>query len=454
MFGKNLLRALVVGAILSTMLLSALPAFAAGTSMNVVPSVVEIATVGTEFDVSVVVSTDTPQGSRGFQHGVTFNKDVLQLVSVTKPAAGNNFYQDFADLYAGDGVELTYSSFPNASKIATANSTGSLPFWGAALAGFPAGGTPAGPSGSGTVAIYRFRAIANGNTDIALHTVKVMDKDANFIAGVTSAPSNVQVGPVLRADLVFTAFAVQAVPGDPSNYNVSYTVKNNGSADAAATVARITVDGVAVADQAVAPLAVGASVAMSYGPVAISGASDTVCVTLDATNLVNEGAAGEANNENCGSYSLLSDSGNTIINAQFLAFLEIVPPADITMWNLKVRPDNTHPGTVNVKSNRNYRVDVVDVNPTDWNLTAYEPLGPSYDLSKQIAAELRVLQGSYTATNGASLLIEGGPAGQALDGSGENFGVTFKQAVAATDPVLSSGWNYRLVLTFVAGVVA
>ena len=78
-----------------------------------------------------------------------------------------------------------------------------------------------------------------------------------------------------------------------THYNVTYMVKNNGTAEACASTISIEIDGAEVATDPVPGLAVDASHTATLGPFTMSGDNDTILVCADRDN-----AVGESDEEN------------------------------------------------------------------------------------------------------------------------------------------------------------
>ena len=95
------------------------------------------------------------------------------------------------------------------------------------------------------------------------------------------------------ADLSITEKSEEWVV-EGSTYNVIYTVKNDGDAEAGASTTSIKIDGTEEATDPVPGLAAGASHTATVGPFTMSGDSDTILVCADKDNAVSE--SNETNN--------------------------------------------------------------------------------------------------------------------------------------------------------------
>ena len=100
--------------------------------------------------------------------------------------------------------------------------------------------------------------------------------------------------PVEEPDLNVTEKYEEWVDLTEKTYSITYTVENNGSAEAGASNTTITIDGVNVLEDSVPGLATGANYTNTVGPFTMSGNSDTIKVCADSDNVVAE--SDEANN--------------------------------------------------------------------------------------------------------------------------------------------------------------
>ena len=112
---------------------------------------------------------------------------------------------------------------------------------------------------------------------------------------------------VLEPDLVIIEKSEEWINLAAKTYNVTYTVKNNGTAEAGASTTSIKIDGVEVTTDSVPALAAGASYTGTVGPFTMSGESDTINVCADRDNTVEE--SNETNNclENVFTYPGMPD---------------------------------------------------------------------------------------------------------------------------------------------------
>ena len=97
-----------------------------------------------------------------------------------------------------------------------------------------------------------------------------------------------------QPDLNITEKSEEWVSLADKTYNVTYTVKNNGTAEACASNTSIKIDGTEEATDSVPELVAGASYTATVGPFTMSGDTDTILVCADKDNAVSE--SDETNN--------------------------------------------------------------------------------------------------------------------------------------------------------------
>jgi hypothetical protein len=121
--------------------------------------------------------------------------------------------------------------------------------------------------------------------------------------------------------------------------------------------------------------------------------------------------------------------------------IEISAPGNITGWSLS--PQETQPqektGTLNVTSNSDWEVTVKDTDTdTDGKMTDWD--GADYGSTK-LSNFMNVATDSYE--------VELPDGGTIATGSGnEDVTVYFRQTVSWSDPVLTVGHSYRIIVTF------
>jgi hypothetical protein len=133
-----------------------------------------------DIDINLDMGSTT---SRGAQFGLTYNPAVLNCLS----ADGGSFYDTWASENGGQQLVFPQGTCDNTNGILTDMGLSII------------GGTPSGPSGSGTIAIVHFKTKANGVSQITLGDVAVLDVTLPKPRKVSYALINgqVQVGGVL-----------------------------------------------------------------------------------------------------------------------------------------------------------------------------------------------------------------------------------------------------------------
>ena len=74
----------------------------------------------------------------------------------------------------------------------------------------------------------------------------------------------------------------------------------------------------------------------------------------------------------------------------------------------------------------------------------------AYDTSVQLANALNVGCESTAALSGSNQLIADGVVADQIGDAGQDLTVTFSQQVLYSDPVLTDGYSYHIVVTFTA----
>ncbi|MEW6573798.1 MAG: Ig-like domain-containing protein [Bacillota bacterium] len=130
--------------------------------------------------------------------------------------------------------------------------------------------------------------------------------------------------------------------------------------------------------------------------------------------------------------------------------ITITPPAGISGWSLNpsVSQPQIQSGTLTIQvdpdaSSWEAMASDNDTTNTDGKMTAWNG---SYDIAKKLQSAMKVA-GTYEVT-----LPTGG---KIADGTGDqSVPVTFKQTVNWSDPPLSGGYSYRIIVTFTATITA
>lgn len=230
--------------------------------------------------------------------------------------------------------------------------------------------------------------------------------------------------------------------GTGQTFDVVYTITNNGGSacDPDTTLLSVTNATPTGLTHVVPSLAVGASVSFTDTNETLNAGAQNAPVTLLLQNV---------NVSRNATYSRVTSTGNSNVDATFSAFLLIAPPLAVSFPPLAIGPNTLTGQTFNVKSNTNYEVDLFDANAntnghlSEWNGTSFVPSG------KQLTDPLNVASSQHTVLVSTSLatLVTGGVAGQSGD-AGQNFSLTFNQQLHYADALLPAGESYHLVVTF------
>lgn len=387
---------------------------------------------GASFTVSLAINTDNEV--RGWQANVNFDATRMQCTGViTKGGFLETWASEFGD-------NMTYPTSPTID-----NTNGYVNNISAAILGTANLG---GPTGSGTLCTLSFTADPgiNNYASIGVSSVVVSDQNGNTCPGVDLIGGQVAIGNVPMPDLVVSALSA-AKAGD-NTYTITYTITNQGNLGAGACSTSIVIDGGAPITLACPALAASVFDTETTAAQTISGSTDTILVTADSANVVAEG--NESNNTRQITYALVGGIGTTYLNGNIAAVLQLVVPAAIDPWNLVVGNTNAVYGTMNIKCNTTWQVQVSDQNSsTNGHMTKWL-LSSGYDPSVQLTAPLVVGATAYVNLSGTpQTIVTGNTSGQS--GSiGQNTTIGFYQNVLYADPVLGGGYTYHIVVTFTA----
>lgn len=432
--GKAILAASLCLAILVGLLVPAIPAAAAAVNVYVSPSSQAVGN-GALFSVNIDINTDT--ASRGWQLNVSFDASKMTCNSVVE----GSFLSSYATAHGGGTIPAGAVNINNTTGLVT------VPGW--AITGAGTGG----PTGTGTLCTLNFTAKAaiDDYAAIDISDVVVSDVNGTSIPGVTTTGGQVAIGDVPVPDLI--VYDITATPVSPgsADYNISYTIKNQGNLAAGASSTRIVIDGGA-------PITIGCSAlnasatetkTVTGGPFTLSGGSDTIVVTADIAGEVAEG--NEGNNVKTLLYALVGDEDNTAITGNPQALMVITAPDDTEFTDLD-QGSNTISGILNVKCNTNWQVSVSDDDATTaGHMTEWD--GTTYLLEEMHSPmDVRNAAQSRTVTlAGPGIIAIGDTDGQSGD-AGENFTISFDQIVQYEDWSLTGGHVYRIVVTFTGAV--
>lgn len=378
--------------------------------------------------LNVSVSTQGTEQFIGWQMDVRYNPAVVRLNSWTEDTS---WFKAYATSVGGD-------TFRVAGTIN--NTTGVLA--NAAVAGlaFPAG---QGVTGTGVIANLSFTALANGRSDIIFENVCLVLPNNTCATGNTLTPSFIQVGPAPRLAVTGISFTPTGAQG--AQFSAAVTVANQAAAAYAGGGTMTYSITNATGGVPASPITVPAIPANGSTVINITGFQ----LNAGAQNAVLTATIAAFGSSANATYSPVSSSGQTPVDATFGAFLLITPPTAVNFGSL-VLGNNTAAGNLNVKCNTNYQVDLFDATNgfylTEWNGTTYG----ARKLSNALRAQANGRTEIVTAGSPAKLL-DGGVAGQNGDG-GQDFTITFSQVLRYSDPLLPAGSTYRTVLTFNAYV--
>ena len=400
-------------------------------TVSVSPSSQSVAN-GAPFTVGIAINTNT--AVRGWQMNVNFDAAKMQCTGVSE----GSFLSTYATANGGGTVSGGAATWDNIG--------GNITIPGFAISGAGVGG----PIGSGILCTLAFTAKASiddfGNiTPVAL---VISDYNGNGTTiGLTVVGGTVAIGNVPMPDLTVSALSA-AKTGD-TTYTVTYTVTNSGTGVAGPCTTSIVIDGSTTLTGACPALVVGASDTETTGTLTISGSSDTIVATADSTGVVSE--SNENNNSRSITYALVGANGSTIINSTIAAALVLTAPGTIDPWNLVVGPNGTS-GTMNIKCNSNWQVQITDQNlSTSSGHMMKWMLGIPYPTT-YLTDPLTVGSDTSVALSGTPQTIATGTTAAQSGNSGQNKSVSFYQPVYYADPVLTGGYSYHIVVIFTASV--
>ena len=382
---------------------------------------------GAPFTVNLAINTN-PQ-SRGWQANIDFDADKMQYTGITE----GGFLKDYALANSGGTQPVPGPSIDNVNGHVTN------------IGYFITGAGTAGPSGTGTLCTLSFTAKTGVDSwaSITPSGVVVSDNTGVTIAGTSVSGGAVAIGNIPMPDLVVSA-ASAAKAGD-NTYTVTYTVTNQGNLAAGACSTSIVVDGGAPIVIACPALAAAASDTQTTAAQTFTGPTDTIVVTADSANAVAEKS--EANNSRQIVYALAGDTGDVIVNGNILAKLDLTVPSDILNWVLEQGANSTS-GTANVKCNTPWQLQVNDQNAnTSGHMTKWNG---AYDISGKLANPLHVGSEIDVALSGSNQVIADGIVADQSGDAGQDLTVTYSQQVLYSDPVLTGGYTYHIVVTFTA----
>lgn len=412
----------VLMALLASLLGSTTPATAAGVTIYFeAPIYTE---VGQTVTANVRINTDEP--ILGWQIDVYYDGTKVRL---------NNWTEDESWFKAQFLAKFPIGDTFRVAGFGAINSNSGF-LQGATVAGL--GYLPGqGAEGDGRIANINFLAQANGRVNLTFGDVCIVRTNNTCIPGVVKTPSFIQIGPapiVSVSSIVFSPTgaagqefkatvsvantAAAAYPGgDPLNWSIT-------NATGGAPASPITLP------------AIGANSSYTFE---ITG----LLLNTGAQNAVMTVSVPAFSSSRNATYSPVSDSGQTIVDATFGAFIDITPDTNINFGALALGA-NSKAGNLNVKCNTSYQVDVYD-NTNAWKMTEFN--GTTYG-ARKLSESLSVASAQRTVTAGTpAMLVSGGVAGQVGD-AGQNFPLTYSQSLRYSDPLLPAGSMYRTVLLY------
>jgi hypothetical protein len=382
---------------------------------------------GASFLVDIAIDTDT--ASRGWQANVNFDATKMSCSGVVE----GSFLSAYAIANGGGTVSGGAATIDNTGGLVT------IP--GYAITGAGTGG----PSGTGTLCTLAFTAKASINNfaSITPSGVVVSDVTGATIAGPVVTGGTVAIGNVPMPDLAVSA--ASAAKASDTTYTITYTITNQGNDPAGACSTSIVIDGGAPIVVACPALAAGASDTQTTAAQTFTSPTDAIVVTADSAGAVSESS--EVNNTRQIVYALAGDFGNVIVNGNILAKLDLTVPSDILSWVLEQGPNSTS-GAANVKCNTPWQLQANDQNAdTNGHMTKWNG---AYDTSVKLANALNVGCESTVVLSGSNQTIADGVVADQSGDSGQDLAVTFSQQVLYSDPVLTGGYSYHIVVTFTA----
>lgn len=424
---KRLVSLFIMLAIVATAFLGfARPAAAQQAQDPTLTVLPQYVNAGDQFTVDVTLDTD---GSAfiGWQFDYSWDPAVVRLDSVTE----GPFIRDWVTSVGGGG---TFFQAPIINQGAGTARGAAV----TALAPLPAN---QGASGTGVIARMTFTALANGlSTNTLNNTILVLPGAIAYPGTIVKNGGFFQVGPAPR--LVVTALGFTPV-GAGEQFNVTFTLLNQGGMASPATTADISATGAAPTSYNVNVDPLQPNESRQYTlPITYQLDPGATSATVRVT-LPDYGTSREA------VYSPTSASGETDVDATFGAYLEITPPVEVLFDPLNIGGNDKF-GDVNVKCNTSYAVDVYDNGASDWHLTKWEVATDTFDQTVRLTYDLIVKndpQGLQVREGTPPRILTGDVSGQSGN-SGQNFPLVFNTTRDIADPLLPVGYRYHMVLTW------
>jgi subtilase family serine protease len=284
---------LLAAAVPAVFLPPAAASAASSASMTIVPSTEEL-DIGDTFTVEVQIDTGS-YSAYGVQCGITWSP--AGRINCTGVEAGD-FFKDYSPLYLNLDMEIDNDEghFVAAADSAKPDELSPQPIGITAL-------TEDVPSGEGTILIYTFEVVDYGKVTIDFddYTDNNTEKPFNHIITECTDLDTEEVEPDLINATVIVGelpdLVVEEVSGaweeGGTSYQITYTVTNQGVAEAGATTTAVYIDGDEIGIYDCPDLDVDESDTVTVGPFTVSGGDDDVEIVTDL-----DGEVVEADEEN------------------------------------------------------------------------------------------------------------------------------------------------------------
>jgi hypothetical protein len=453
---KTVIAGLITASLVAASLIAAVPAFAANPSSLTLQS--ESVANGATFNVTLSASTTAAAAAAGGQAYITFNPADLTCNSAIY--AGSKADKQDLNSYFGAG-EFDVTGTIN-------NTTGNIN----ALTSTNGGSPNPSVNGTGTWVTLNFTAkSAANNSNVTISLVSGTSFLANSAAQSMPTDLNngtITVGTIPTPDYSVINAATSAVSGTPTEYNVTFNIKNVGTFDPGATTqATVTPVGETAQNITVPDVATSATSAqLSVGPFTLGTGVTNVSITISITPLA--GDIDTTDKSATTSYSYLPPNGkNTSVNGNIVGTLSFTQPASFSFGNFTVGANNQVVEPFTVVSNEPWMITASGAN--NGYMTAYSSTS-GYDIYTKLGDALNISAGAgymtapsdpsmtapadydFNLTGTAQTFATGIPAGQNADGiSGETRNAIFNQQVLGSDAALSgTGYTYNITVTFIA----
>jgi hypothetical protein len=449
---KALLSGIVTASILAGSLIATLPARAAGTeTMSVTPATQSVANGTTTITVSIVVNTSA--ATRGWGAELDFIPAQLQETGYTY---GSTFYTS--------AYGTPFNNTPTVN-----NTTGAITgFAQTLLTG------SGGPTGTGTLVTVTFSAVSSNSVDTI-----TLNSDSG-LADVNASPLNptlvngqVVVGTPPTTDYAVETPATVAVTGTPTEFNVTFAVKNTGTLNGAATTATVTPPTGDGSAQTVTVPALNAGVTSATlstaTPFTLTGSNENVTIQMNAL----AGDIDAADKSTTVNYAYTPPATNpTGVNGTITGTLTFTQPPTVNFGTLTLGTD-TVATSMNVLTNQDWQVTVAGTAPaasggysgymTKYNtttstyvpqVTLHDPLylnagGGNLTPDPDPSDPNIPVNNSVELSGTARTLSTGVAQDQNPNGtSGETRTINFDQTIVGSDAALASGYIYHNVVAF------